>query len=447
MTAMLAPEAMRLSSLFSVGSLGSEVRPKFTWAKKTGDDNVERKVLSVTDQPVFRSGTFRDSWGIQTTWEFMHIDQMILNYNHLHDTGIFSEIPVRKGHGSFLDDPMNSLTGWHTGLRAEKRESKIDGIEYNYLLASYDIFDEEAAERVAAGDWRNRSAEVGYFLTNAEAEHWPVYQGFAFVDIPAVEGLNGFSKSPSGKPSKFSIFIESEAPLVATDPTGTPTPALPTPANPAPAAAADPVVQPAEGAPPVVTDPAVDPAAAPTAAPVGTPAAPADAEPVPAGSPAPEGSGQHGAAGGVQVFQVNGQPTQDFAAVQAHITSLETVIAETTEANRNDFVSGLARDNKILASSVKELSEFAQELTPAQYAKWAATYGSVPASELFSQHGADAGNGGGTPAAQATGDATEKDRLVGIVSMHRANGMSEEKLKGTSSYKALAQIAPADYPI
>lgn len=429
MTAMLAPEALRSSGLFSIGSLGAEVRTKITWAKKTNTDGSESKVLQIVDQPVFRSGTFRDSWGIQTTWEYMHIDQMVLNHNHLLSTGVFENIPVRKGHGGAFDDPMNSLVGWHTGLRAEKFESKIDGNEYNYLLASYEIFDQEAQTNVNDGNWKNRSSEVGYFLTNAEAEYWPVYQGFAFVDIPAVEGLN-FSKA--NPPSKHTIFMERDESEVP-QPKKTPTP-------PAPHSAATPPspTGPIETVPP--TEP-VTPEEQPT-----EPVAPVvpDAEPIPPATEPETPSGDHSRG---TAFNINGQPTADFAAVQAHISTLEAAQDEQRITNINEFVNGLATGNKILASQIPDLSEFAQSLSPAQYAKWSASYGSVPSSSLFGQHGADAGDNGGAPADQVTADESEKARLVGIVGMHRAGNMTEEKVKATASYKKLNALLPNEYPI
>jgi len=146
--------------------------------------------------PVFRSGTFRDSWGEQTEWTGMHTAQMVQHFNFLKDQEIFADVPVRKGHGSFLSDPLDSVIGYVSSLTNVKMASPVDGQKYDYLLADYDILDPEAQAKIDSGLWRNRSAEIGTFVTNSEASYTPTFMGFAYVDVPAVEGLNGaFSKS------------------------------------------------------------------------------------------------------------------------------------------------------------------------------------------------------------------------------------------------------------
>lgn len=154
--------------------------------------------------PVFRSGTFRDSMGYQNTWEQIHMDQMVNNYNYLKDSGVYADVPVRDGHAGWIisNMPGNGVTvGWHTNLVVEEMASPIDGEKYHYLLADYEITDPRAREQINNGTWRNRSAEIGGYNTNAEAEFWPVYQGFAFVDTPAVEGLkfSGANDNSNGR--------------------------------------------------------------------------------------------------------------------------------------------------------------------------------------------------------------------------------------------------------
>lgn len=412
MTLTLAPDARRSVGLFSTGLTVADHKPKIAFAKGKKSDKL---VLTVTDQPIFRSGTFRDSMGFQHTWENIHIDQMVMHYDHLTGSGVFEDVPVRKGHGSFLGDPMDSLIGWHTSVRAETMTSKHDGKEYHYLLASYEIFDEAAAKHVEDGDWRNRSSEVGFYLTNAEAEYWPVYQGFAFVDIPAVEGLNGFSKAVKSR-SNFSMMIEEETPDMAE------TPEEQAAREAAEAAAANPppavVPQVAAAAPAAETPPVEPPAAAPV-------------EPVAAA---------HTASLVPSSFRVNGQTVSDFAAVQLHIDTLEAANVEREKVVRGDFIKSLASAGKISAVQIDALTNHAQGLSPESYASWSASYDAVPASGLFGQYGASGGDsntsaGGG----QQVASPTELATLKGVVAMH-SRTMTKEQLENTDSYKKLQTL-------
>lgn len=428
MTLTLAPDARRSVGLFSTGLTVADHKPKMAFGKGTKS---EKLVLQVTDVPVFRSGTFRDSMGYQHTWENIHIDQMVMHHDHLKNSGIFADVPVRKGHGSFFGDPMDSLIGWHTGLRAETMTSTHDGKEYHYLLASFEIFEEDAAKHVEDGDWRNRSSEVGFYLTNAEAEYWPVYQGFAYVDIPAVEGLNGFSKAVQAR-SNFSMMIEQEVDGMAGDNsnsggTGGSTEQQQPPAS-------------GEGeqqAAASTTDaPAEQPTQQAAATPETQPAAPAEQPPA---------ETQHAAGGTVQTFKVNGQPVSDFAAVQQHIDTLETAARERETVVRAGFVKQLAADGKISAVQIDALTNHAQGLSPEAYASWSASYDAVPKSGLFGQYGTSGGDGTTTPegAAAPAAAPSELQTLEGIVAMH-SRTMSPEQLKETESYKKLQALkAPA----
>lgn len=425
MTITLAPDARRSVGLFSTGLTVTDHKPKIAFGKGTKS---EKLVLQITDMPVFRSGTFRDSMGYQHTWENIHIDQMVMHYSHLRDSQVFADVPVRKGHGSFLGDPMDSLIGWHTGLRAETMTSSHDGKEYHYLLASYEIFDEAAAKHVEDGDWRNRSSEVGFYLTNSEAEYWPVYQGFAYVDIPAVEGLNGFSKAVQSR-SNFSMMIEQEVDGMAVDnsnsggggttatpPAGDQPPAETTP----PAAPAAPEATPAEGEQPTQQA---------AATPATQPAAPVET--------------QHAAPQATQSFRVNGQPVSDFAAVQAHIDMLETANVEREKVVRGDFIKSLAKDGKISAVQIDDLTNHAQGLSPESYASWAKSYDSVPVSGLFGQYGTSGGDGTTTPeGAQAPAAASEIQTLEGIVALH-SRTMTPEALEKTPSFQKLQGLKAA----
>lgn len=161
--------------------------PKFSRFEKNGSS-----LLKVADVHVFRSGTFRDSIGYQHTYDDFQMEGFVRNFNHLRASGILPDIPVRKGHPSFGTNRMDGLIGYVTGLKTEKKKSNHDGQEYTYLIADFEIIEKSAIESIESGLWRNRSSEVGTYVDNNENEYAPCYMGCAYVDIPAVEGLNGF---------------------------------------------------------------------------------------------------------------------------------------------------------------------------------------------------------------------------------------------------------------
>ncbi len=381
MSATLAPEARRNVALFSTADFSAAGQPKF--AKKK--DNKGSPYLAVTDMPIFRSGTFRDSMGFQHTWEDLHMAQMVSNFELLRSRGIFTDPPVRKGHPSFLGNPMDDLIGYVREMRTEKRTNPADGKEYTYIISNYDILDEDAAKKIEAGLWKNRSSEVGFYLTNDDAEFWPVIVGFAYVDIPAVEGLN-FSKMP-GVGSTHSVMFEKETPVAeeTTSTEGTQTTELPTgTSNNSSANSAQP------------------------------PAAPA--------APAPHS------------FSVAGQPVTDYAAVQAHINTLEQFRNETIENGRKNFVKELVTSNRILASQEDELAAFALDLNEAQFKKWSESYTKAPSLPHLENHGSGTSNHDGS-GQSAEDQQVEIDK--GIIQMHKNAGMPQAQLEKTDSYGRL----------
>lgn len=381
MSATLAPEARRNVALFSTADFSAAGQPKF--AKKK--DAEGKNFLAVTDMPIFRSGTFRDSMGFQHNWEDLHMAQMVSNFELLKSRGIFPDPPVRKGHPSFLGNPMDDLIGYVREMRTEKRTNPADGKEYTYIISNYDILDEDAAKKIEAGLWKNRSSEVGFYLTNDDAEFWPVIVGFAYVDIPAVEGLN-FSKMP-GVGSTHSVMFEKETPVAeeTTSTEGTQTPEAPATSNNSSTNSAQP------------------------------PAAPA--------APAPHS------------FSVAGQPVTDYAAVQAHINTLEQFRNETIENGRKNFVKGLVSSNRILASQEDELAEFALELNDAQFKKWSESYSKAPSLPHLENHGSGTSNHNGTGGKSAEDEQIETDKE--IVKQHQLAGMPKDALEKTPSFGRL----------
>lgn len=208
---------------FSNGILasGAEVSRQFF----TRDDGT--KVLGIKDIAVFRSGTFRDSMGEQREWDEFAMESFVRNYNHLTTSGILPRVPVRRGHPTFGQNPIDTVIGYVTALRAETRTASIEQKEYTFLVADFEILDEEAQQKINSGLWVNRSSEVGTYYDNDDMAYAPTFMGVAYVDIPAVERLNEFAQG--SQTAKFSMMMEAGM-------TTAPNPALPAePKVPAPA--------------------------------------------------------------------------------------------------------------------------------------------------------------------------------------------------------------------
>lgn len=297
--------------------------------ERQNQDGTSVQVHLHKDVPVFRSGTFRDSMGYERSWEALHMGQMAAHFELLRSREIFAKVPVRAGHpGMFSGDPIHNIIGYITALRVETKSSPADGEEYSYLIADYEILDPEAQKKIDSGLWVNRSAEVGEYMTNApETAFWPVFMGVAYVDIPAVEGLN-FAKALGNyaqehQTENFSIQMEETVTVKTNDDLKNP---------------------PAPGAP---------------------------------GGEALSVPMQFTIAGGV---------TADFAKVQGHINTLEGENASLREfqraalqGRREDFVNGLAAGDspKIAASAVEGLIAFASDLTAEQFTAWSKTWDGV----------------------------------------------------------------------
>ena len=148
-------------------------------------------------------------------------------------------------------------------------------------------------------------------------------------------------------------------------------------------------------------------------------------------------------------FSINGSQTTDFAAVQAHIASLETLNTElakfrtdTLEAQRVEFVKGLATANKIGANQIDAFNKFAKGLSDEQYADWAGTFEAAPAQSLLQNHGSQ------TPADASpdagSGDDKPADPLAvpkGVIRQLHAAKVSAEQIKRTAQY---SQIVTAE---
>jgi hypothetical protein len=348
-------------------------------ASKVNDDGTAR----YEGVPVFRSGTFRDNLGYQHTYEPEHIDQMVTNHRNLVERGIFPSPPVRADHSMSIKDTI----GYATAVR-----SSVSG-SYNYLLADFDITEPDQAGKIDRGTYRFRSAEIGYYETNEEALYWPVFMGFAFVDIPAVEGLDSYAGDL--QTTHFSMYVpdsdKTKEPTV--DPKDNPPHQFSLPA--------------ADGSTFQTSDYAAVQRALDAAA---TPPAPA-----------------------VVSFRVNGSDTADAAAVQRHIDVLENFRTESEKIGKNGFIDALVKDGKILATQVDDFKKYVAPMDAEAFAGFRKLHESAPANPLFANHQTGVGPGGGTPA--PAGEPTEVDNLAESLTLLRASGLTEAQVEATDTYK------------
>lgn len=323
---------------FSDGHYSGVPQPRFRRFEKSEG----KSALHVTGLPIFRSGTFRDSMGFEHTYLSEHMHMMQSNYEILKSRGTFADVPARKNHPSPFTNTMDEVIGYVIGLSVQNFASPVNGEVYAYLMADVEVLDSAAIEKIESGLWRNRSSEIGSYVNNDDSEFWPALLGFAYVDIPAVEGLN-FSKF-EGVGTEYAAIIDKEGSAVADNDQGT--------------AGAQGSAQ----TPPVV--PQTNHAAAPAQ---------------------------------THSFSLSTGVTSDFAAVQAHITAIETANAEFSSmfttlqtAARSNFVSQLAADGKILQTQVEGLTEVAQSLDEGAWGKFKAAYEAAPQNPLLGQHAAAA---------------------------------------------------------
>jgi hypothetical protein len=413
----LSRDATRMVAFQSSVQLDAPGVRKYTKAAAGG-----KTTLVLENVPVFRSGTFADSMGYEHTYDDTHMSAMVANFDHLRAQKILEDIPVRAGHNSLFGQPLDGVIGYHTGLRTEVRTNPVSGTDETYLLADYEILDPDAQSKIDSGLWRNLSSEVGYWSTNDKREFWPVYQGVAYVDFSAVEGLR-FSKSQPVSPDghEFSILTEGATMPEATN--SAPTPGV-EPVEPVvEPVATPPVPAPAEPVAPVVPaeDEQDENEQPPAAPPVADPPAPAD---------------DFARSGGVIAFRINGEDTRDFASVQAHITSLENFRRESEREAVTNFVNGLATEGKILASAIPALQEFASSLSADQFSAWSKTQEALPKASLLGEFGVS----NTAPAdVQTAGEGAEKYAAAKeTVRQFQLGKRTQEWIEKTGAYKIVA---------
>lgn len=354
---------------------------------------------------VFKSGTFADSRGRVNTWTQADLEAMSRHFIQLRDNGVLPNVPVRMDHTTAIRD----VVGWYHAVYTDPNEP-------GFLFADVEFTEPEAKAKYDRRTFRNRSIEVGQYVTNTGDKYSPVVLGLAFVDLPAVEGL---FRSPHAPTSGHSAPGDSSSGAGSSqnaqggtmsgnqnDQTG------------------------GQG------DGTGDGGATP-------PPARETPPPTPPAQPTPDTPGDGNNGGGtsnhqrpqVHVFRVNGAEVHDYAAVQAHIVALETFRNETVEAGRTGFVDQLAAANKITNPMKESFRALVLTMTDAQFASFKAGWDSAPAAAIFGQVPSTNGQ---PPAAGAT--PSERETLEEVVAQHRRSGMDEEAVRKTKSYRRLQEL-------
>lgn len=340
----------------------------------------------VRGMPIFRAGTFRDSWGELHTWEPEHLVQMVDHFTLLRARNIFPNVPVRADHSI----SVRSVMGYIEDLTVDAE---------NKLLADVHFTEPEEADKVARGTYRSVSSEVGMYETNDQTSYWPVLFGFAYVDMPAVEGLHNQSDQ------KIAFFAkENQVPTGQNSTVGASPPA-------------------ATNDPPTPTPPP-DPPTQPSNPP--TPASP-PSTPDPAPTPPPTGA---------STFRVNGATTSDFGAVQRHIDALEGVVRQNRDDARKTFVSSLATANKILAPQVAPMQEMVAGMTDEQYKQFESAYATTTPLPILQEHGGGNPNPDGDPNAADDEKAVCEEQIAIFRRQHR----TDEQIQNSKAYKRLQEL-------
>ena len=401
----------RESSTFSLAmdNTGKAPESNFRMFRKNGGNSGP---LVLENVAVFRSGTFRNSWGEQTTWTDFLIQSMVSNFEFLRQTKVFEDVPVRVSHPEpWFRNSTDEVVGYVTALRAEKLPHPGSGEEFSYLLANYEILDEAAAAKIEKRLYRNRSAEVGLYADNNDSEYFPVLTGFAYVDIPAVEGLN-FGKRTNIR--RFAMDTEgtgmppedenTETEVEQTEQTSAETPVeeVATEVAPVETPAAD-----AETETPVENENPDDP----------EPEAAEETETVVATS----GGTENFAKGGFSI-QFNGQTITDPAAVQALMDSLSGAVVQ----DRASYVKSMFSQGRILASQKDKTEEFVTGLSIEQFAQFREIFDEAPVNPTVEFR---TGN-------QTTEVAKpEADDVNSQVANHLRLALGEERFKATGFYQ------------
>jgi hypothetical protein len=149
--------------------------------------NASAEGTTIKDIEIFKAGTFK---GIE--FKASALDKMVANFYVLKSFSIFPHVPVRADHAGWLGEVgvIDRVGGYVKDLRVVGKT----------LVADIRVTSESMLEKIKEGSYINRSAEIGNYRDNSGDTYGPVLWGFAWVDIPAVEGLSpNFSFSKDDK--------------------------------------------------------------------------------------------------------------------------------------------------------------------------------------------------------------------------------------------------------
>lgn len=356
-----------------------------------------KESLFVSGVPIFRSGSFKDSMGELMSFDKFSIDTMINNFNYLKTSGVFPKPVVRRGHPSmFTNDRMQSVIGYINDLHTENRTAPHDGQNYDYLIAELEIIDDEAKGKIESGLWLNRSMEMGPYESNSGQETYPVVTGVAYVDVPAVEGLNFSKNFDANDPIDGILFNYTEDNM-----TGTPGVQMPT----------------------------LD------------------------FNKHVFNIGQIETNDFSKVQDYITDLENKFASEQAKVTQFETENANLKAENmslkefqdsvtkdlRNNFVDELAKDGKILESAKDNMKAFASGLNDEQFESWKNTMNGVPTNSLFENHG---NQEAGEHDSDKNKDQSEFQTEKNIITALKAAGKTADQIKVTSAYQRVIAAEP-----
>lgn len=336
---------------------------------------------TLTGLRVFRTGSFVDAYGFESTYTREHLQEMVDHARLLAD--VFPNVPFRADHSR----SVNNVVGYIT-------KQYLDG---DYLVVDMEFTEPDAAAKWERGTYRARSSEIGFYDTNDGAIYYPVLLGVAFVDIPAVEKLYSKDQGGSSDEPPTRYFTEAIQPMNTSNP-----------------AQIQVDTAPAQRPPDANVTVALElkPAAAPEAA------LAAEAKP--------------------QTFSFGGR-TLTAAEVQAELDRIAIAEKEQFNAARAAFARSLVDQNKLGAPQLDAMAELAQSLDPDQFSKLQAVFAGAPALSILANHGDGISNPDGHK-----GEPTEAEReiakLEGIVAFHRRSGMDPKVLQGLESYQRLQAL-------
>jgi len=360
------------------------------------------------DVKIFRVGTFTDMFGRERTWTHDDLDKAVENFYYLRDLNIVPNVPVREDHTISIKD----VVGYFLSVRRVG----------DFLFGDWEWASWDAKYKWDEKKYRNRSIEIGQYVTNDGAKYDPVVLGLAFVDFPAVEGLyriadHGDDMTTSNDQTNQADADAAAAAQAAADQAA------------ADQAAADQAAADQAAADQVAAQAAADQAAAQAAADAAA-AADQTREPV----------GAHRANMQPHVFRINGsEDVSDYARVQEHILSLETFRIETIESGRTSFLDKLVADKVITGPQADKFRIVVKTMDDAQFEAFREGFDGMAPANLFARHNVDGGSGG-------SGDDARADRisiLEGIVANHRARGASQDDIQKMSSYQELQTLKNA----